>query len=98
VNDSRVRQRLSEGTLYGVKVGDEWRLPAFQFLEKEPVPGIERVLPRLPERLSLVAVHRWFHTPNPDLQLPEPARPLSPMEWLRAGQDPEPVAELAAGL
>lgn len=99
VNDSRVRQRLSERTLYGIKAGDEWRLPAFQFARKGLVPGIERVFPRLPRSLNPVAVHRWFHTPNPDLEEREGrGKALTPLQWLQSGSAPDAVAELAAGL
>jgi hypothetical protein len=99
VNDSRVRQRLSDHALYGIKAGDEWRLPAFQFARKGLVPGIERVLPRLPKGLNPVAVYRWFHTPNPDLEEKEgQGRALTPLQWLQSGNNPDVVAELAAGL
>jgi hypothetical protein len=99
VNDSRVRQRLSERALYGIKAGDEWRLPAFQFARKGLVPGIERVFPRLPKSLNPVAVYRWFHSPNPDLEEREgQGRALTPLQWLQSGNDPDVVAELAAGL
>ncbi len=99
VNDSRVRQRLGERALYGIKTGDEWRLPAFQFERDGLVPGIDRVFPRLPQNLNPVAVHRWFHTPNPDLEEREgPAAVLTPLQWLQTGNDPSVVADLAAGL
>jgi excisionase family DNA binding protein len=99
VNDSRVRQRLSQRALYGIKAGDEWRLPAFQFRRKGLVPGIERVFPRLPMILNPVALHRWFQTPNPDLEEKEgEGRALTPLQWLQSGNDPGVVAELAAGL
>ena len=99
VHGSRVRQRLGERSLYGVKIGDEWRVPAFQFERGGIVPGIDRVLPRLPQKLNPVAVYRWFHTPNPDLEERErPGAPLTPLQWLQAGNDPNVVAELAAGL
>ncbi len=99
VNDSRVRQRLSERALYGIKVGHEWRLPAFQFAGKGLVRGIEHVLPRLPRSLGLVAVHRWFHTPSPDLEAREgQARAQSPLRWLQSGKNPDVVSELARGL
>jgi hypothetical protein len=63
------------------------------------VPGIDRVFPRLPQSLNPVAVHRWFHTPNPDLEEREgQAAALTPLQWLQTGNDPDVVAELAAGL
>lgn len=99
VNDSRVRQRLAERALYGIKAGDAWRLPAFQFARAGLVPGIDRVLPRLPKGLNPVAVHRWFHTTNPDLEERKgQGTALTPLQWLQTGNDPDVVAELAAGL
>jgi hypothetical protein len=100
VNDSRIRQRLAKRALYGLKVDDEWRLPIFQFEEKGGlVPSIDRVLPRLDESLSAIAVFHWLTTPNPDLVSAETqGEPVSPIAWLKLGLDPEEVAELAAQL
>lgn len=97
VNDSRVRQRLAERALYGLKVGDEWRLPLFQFEEKGGlVPGIDRVFPRLNQSLSPIAVFHWFTSPNSDLASRETRDvPVSPIAWLRLGLDPTEVVELA---
>jgi len=100
VNESRIEQRLFERELYGLKVDDEWRLPIFQFEEKGGlVPNIERVLPRLDESLSAIAVLHWFTSPNPDLVSTETRdEPVSPIAWLRLGKDPEEVVELASQL
>jgi excisionase family DNA binding protein len=94
VNDSRVRQRLGNRELYGIKAGDEWRLPLFQFVHDGLVPNIDKVLPRLDASLSPVSVFRWFVTENPDLFVPEGKR-LSPLQWLVSGHDPDVPAELA---
>ena len=99
VNDSRIRQRLADKALYGLKVDDEWRLPIFQFGDEGLVPSVERVIARLDENLSAIAVFRWFTSPNPDLASPETGdTPISPLAWLKLGLDPEPVVELAAQL
>jgi excisionase family DNA binding protein len=99
VNASRIRQRLAEGALYGVKDGNAWRLPAFQFVANGLVPGIEVVLRKLPEGLSPLAVARWLALPNPDLTTRGgEERPLSPRQWLLEGNPPEPAAQLAAAL
>jgi excisionase family DNA binding protein len=95
VDESRVRQRLRNRALYGLKTGVEWRLPAFQFARAGLVPGIDRVFPRLPKSLSPVAVRRWFHTPSLDLEeTEEQGRALTPLQWLLAGNDPDVVAQL----
>lgn len=95
VAQSRVRQRLGERTLYGIKGPAAWRLPRFQFAARGTVPGIERVLPRLAPDLHPLAVVGWFTTPNPDLPVGEEERPVSPLEWLNAGLSPKAVANLA---
>ncbi|HEX5505214.1 MAG TPA: helix-turn-helix domain-containing protein [Thermomicrobiales bacterium] len=99
VDESRVRQLLARRALYGIKQRGEWRLPRFQFDPARPgglVPGVDRVLPRLDRGLHLVGVYRWFTNPDPDLVLGDTA--VSPLDWLRTGGDPEPVADLAAAL
>jgi hypothetical protein len=98
VTDSRIRQRLIDRELFGIKLDDEWRLPLFQFEEKEGlVPNIDRVIPRLHDSLSAIAVFHWFTSPNPDLAAMEThEEPVSPLTWLRLGLDPGEVEELAA--
>ena len=99
VNNSRIRQRVAgkPRTLYGIKRGNEWRIPKFQFSGKKLVPGIESVIARLPLDLHPVAISRWFTTPHPDLHPGDSdARRVSPIEWLRMGSPPDAAAELAA--
>lgn len=99
VNPSRIRQRLGERSLYGVKAGNAWLLPAFQFLAHGLVPGVEVVIRRLPSDISPLAVARWFGTPNPDLcTRDDEEHPLTPRRWLLVGNPPKTAAELAAAL
>lgn len=99
VNASRVRQRLAARSLYGLKDGNAWLLPAFQFVADGLVPGIEVVLRRLPSDLSPLAVARWLSTPNPDLTTrDDDERPLTPRQWLLEGHPPDAAATLAAAL
>ena len=98
VNTSRVRQRLAAGSLYGLKDGNAWLLPEFQFVANGLVPGIEVVLRKLPRDISPLAMARWLARPNPDLRTRNEERPLSPRQWLLEGNAPEPAAELAAAL
>jgi hypothetical protein len=99
VTTGRIRQRLAARSLYGLKEGNAWLLPAFQFAEQGLVPGIEAVLKRLPPDISPLAVARWLATPNPDLcTRDDDERPLSPRQWLLEGHPAEPAAELAAAL
>jgi hypothetical protein len=98
VNPSRLRQRLSEGTLYGIKDGRSWRIPTFQLdaRRKQLVRGIDKVLPQVRREAHPLAVVSWFSSPQQDLVVGDDETPVSPVKWLAAGRPPEDVAELAA--
>jgi len=106
-NESRIRQRLLERSLIGIRRGRGWLLPLFQF-QMEPhgdqrvvratVPGVERVFPHLAPGLHPVAVWRWFTTPNTELVPEDGDAPLSPRAWLESGRPWGPVASLAQDL
>jgi hypothetical protein len=98
VSPTRVRQRLTSDppTLIGRRVaGGEWRLPAFQFDQRNVVAewGSE-VIAALPAGMSLGYLQALFTRPN-DVLRDENGRPLSPIDWLAAGHDPTPLVELA---
>ena len=97
--ESRVRQRLKEKTLYGVKAGRENRFPAFQFEGGREVPGIGEVLRCVDRSVHPVALSNWFTLPSPDLHLDdEEERRVSPREWLLSGGDPRVLVPLAEDL
>jgi len=98
VNPSRIRQRLGEGSLYGFKLADDWKIPTFQFTDEGLVPGIGQVVRSLPNDLHPVAVATWFETPNPDLVDEASGSALTPSQWLRLGSSPTVAAELALHL
>lgn len=98
VDARRVRQRLAERTVYGIRQSSGWRMPVFQFDANGLVPNIDRVFPRLDADLHPVEVWRWFVHPDPDLSVDDDETPVSPLHWLRNGRDPRPVIELAAAL
>ncbi len=99
VNTSRIRQRLAERSLYGLKDGNTWLLPVFQFRSNGLVPGVDVVVRRLPPDVGALAFARWFSRPNPDLcTRDDDERPLTPLQWLLGGHPPEAAAELAAAL
>jgi excisionase family DNA binding protein len=96
VDQSRIRQLLANGSLYGVKLRGEWRLPRFQFTARGAVPGIHEVLRALPEDLHPVEVLTWLGNPDPDLEIGDQS--VSPLDWLRSGGDPERASEVARDL
>jgi hypothetical protein len=95
VDVSRVRQRLREGTLFGIEYDGERRLPRFQFERRQVLPGLREVLAALPVGMNPLDVAQWFLAPNPDLEVGE--KILSPREWLLRGRPVETVVERARG-
>src|SRR5579859_5318527 len=98
VQPSRIRQRLAAQTLLGMKDRGNWRLPRYQFDHGQVVPNLGAVATKLRSGLHPVGLWRWFTTPHPDLVVGEDENKVSPLDWLRAGYDPRPVADLAAEL
>jgi hypothetical protein len=98
VTASRVRQRAVDRTLVAIRGGDEWRFPSWQFLPEtgKEIRGLAVVVRAMPPGLHPLAMYRFMTQPNPDLDVDD--QPVSPIAWLIAGGDPEPVAQLAAGL
>jgi hypothetical protein len=95
VDASRVRQRLREGTLFGVEYDGERRLPRFQFERRQVLPGLREVMAALPAGRNPLDVAQWFLAPNPDLEAGE--ENLSPREWLLRGKPVDTVAALSRG-
>jgi hypothetical protein len=97
VDASRVRQRLREHSLFGIDYDGEKRLPRFQFERAKVIPGMREVLAALPEGLNPLDVAEWFLSPNPDLEIEDDEKPLSPRDWLLSGASVEAVVALARG-
>lgn len=98
VDPSRVRQLLAARKIYGLQIRGAWKIPIFQFENDRLLPGLEEVVPALPEDLHPIAVYHWFTSPNPDLAPEELQRELSPREWLLTGHSLKVVVELASDL
>ena len=98
VSTGRIRQRLlaDPPTLYGIRDGNVWRLPAFQFRSRALVPNIDRVIARLDPSLDPVAVENWFRQPQVDLD--QDGHLVSPLDWLAQGRSAQPVEALAEDL
>ncbi len=96
VTRARVRQRAAERTLLAIREDDEWRFPRAQFDDGAPIRGLPAVSLALPPDLHPVAVWSFLREPSTDLALGD--RPASPLEWLRSGGSPDPVAAIAREL
>jgi hypothetical protein len=70
------------------------RIPRWQFTDDGALPGLPTVVRALPPGEHPLGVLAFMTTPQGELELA--GTPVSPVQWLRAGGDPAPVAELAA--
>jgi hypothetical protein len=94
---NRIRGAIADGSLYGVKVGRRWLLPTWQFTnEPAPLPHLRKVVAAIPEGTSALSVQRIMTEPSDELYID--GAPVSPREWLLAGQDAAPVAEMVEQL
>lgn len=96
VDTSRVRHRIGDHRLIGWKDRGGWRLPAWQFTEKDVLPGLETVLTAMPADQPALVLANFMTTPQEDLTLAE--RPATPREWLMAGGNAQQVAGIAAAI
>src|SRR5262245_1366542 len=97
VDDSRVRHRVRNRALYGMRVGRSLRLPIWQFDDElRPLPGLAAVLAALPSGMHPREVEGFMTTPQDDLRMRGHKR--SPRDWLLTGGDVTPVAAHAADL
>jgi hypothetical protein len=96
VHPSRVRQMLGDRSLYGVKSGPEWRIPAFQFAGNRLVNNLGPVIRATPGNLHPIALQNWFTQPDQALSIDDTA--FSPRDWLESGGDPARTIAIAAEL
>jgi hypothetical protein len=97
VDDSRVRHRVRNRALYGMRVGRSLRLPTWQFDDElHPLPGLAAVLAALPSGMHPREVEGFMTTPQDDLRVRGHNR--SPRDWLLSGGSPAQVAAHAADL
>ncbi|MDD4866075.1 MAG: DNA-binding protein [Mycobacterium sp.] len=100
VNESRIRQRRLERTLWAIDDNGAWVYPAVQFDREvtkdqsrlKQVRGLDQVLAALPSDLHPTAVAGFLLTPQPELSLDN--RPRAVRDWLRSGGSVEPVLGL----
>lgn len=103
VNDSRVRQRRLNHTLWAIDDGGTWVYPIVQFdlvdngrdapLTLKHVRGLDRVLPQLLTKgLHPTAIAGFLLTAQPELLIG--GQPKSVREWLLHGEPEDPVLNL----
>jgi hypothetical protein len=97
VNESRVRQRRADRTLWAIEDRGGWVFPALQFEHdagrRGQIRGLDRVLKALPADLHPLSIAGFLTTPQPDLTVG--TQPASPLDWLRSGGDVRLLLTLA---
>lgn len=98
VDPTRIRQRLRERSLYGIRRDSRtWLLPRFQFDGEQEIPHLGEVLRALPDDLHPRSVEGFLSVPKPEL-VDDRDEPTTPREWLRTGGPAGPVVALASAL
>ena len=97
---SRVRQMIADRSLYSFLIDGNRYIPVFQFASDDRlIPNITQVNKALNQRLHPVEVYNWYHLPHVDLILNQDIDTIvSPLEWLKQGQDAELLVKLAIRL
>ena len=95
----RVRQMISDRSLYSFLLDNGRHIPDFQFAPGGLLPNIVRANRELDPEAHPVAVYNWYHTPNVDLLVDgDPDGLATPLDWLKAGYDLEPLLRSAKHL
>jgi len=92
VDRSRVSRRITGKTLWSFDLRGGRRIPRWQFLGDELLPGLGVVVPAIPRGLNPAVLDAFMHTPQPDFG------DRTPIEHLAAGGDPALVAGFVADL
>ena len=86
VDRSRISRRVTGNTLWAFGIRAGRRIPRWQFLDGELLPGLETIVPAIPRDATPAVLDQFMHTPQPDFN------DQTPIEYLAAGGDPALVA------
>ena len=95
IDVSRVLRDIERGRLHAFWVDEVARLPAWQFTddaERRVLPGLTTVVHALPVDMCPASVLGVMTTAQEDLV--DGGAPVTPVEWLRGGGDPQAVVDL----
>lgn len=96
VSTARIRQRLTEGTLWAFASGHTRLLPPAQFTETGAVPHLERVMPLVAKDLHPLTVQALLTQPQPTLTMG--GRSVSIGRWLTGSAGTEQDINQAASV
>ncbi len=86
VDRSGVSRRITGKALWAFDLQGSRRIPRWQFLGDELLPGLDVIVPVIPRGITPAVLDVFMHTPQPDFD------DRTPIEHLAAGGDPAVVA------
>jgi hypothetical protein len=92
VDRSRVSRRITGNALWAFDIHGSRRIPRWQFLESDLLPGLETIVPAIPDGVTPITVETFMRTPRPDFG------DQAPIEYLAAGGDARLVADFMPAL
>ncbi|MGV0743908.1 helix-turn-helix domain-containing protein [Mycolicibacterium sp. XJ870] len=92
IDRSRISRRLSRNALWSFDINGSRRIPRWQFLQRDLLPGLDVIVPAIPHTANPAAVDSFMHSAQPDLD------DRTPIEHLAAGGDATAVAQFLADL
>ncbi|HET9877040.1 MAG TPA: DNA-binding protein [Mycobacterium sp.] len=92
VDRSRVSRRLTGDALWAFDLRGNKRIPRWQLLGNELLPGLDVIVPAIPRGATAGVLDVFMHTPQPDFG------DRTPIEYLAAGGDTALVAGFVADL
>jgi hypothetical protein len=92
VDRSRVSRRITGNTLWAFDIHGSRRIPRWQFLGSDLLPGLETIVPAIPAGVTPMTVEAFMRTPQPDFG------DRAPIEYLAAGGDAGLVADFMPAL
>ncbi len=92
VDRSRVSRRITAKALWAFDLQGNRRIPRWQFLGNELLPGLDVIVPAIARGTTPAVLDVFMHTPQPDFD------DRTPIEHLAAGGDPALVAGFIADL
>jgi hypothetical protein len=92
IDRSRVSRRITGKGLWAFDVNGSRRIPRWQILGHELLPGLDVIVPAIPRDATPAAVEAFMKTPQPDFG------DHTPIEHLAAGGDPTLIADFVSDL
>lgn len=86
VDRSRISRRITGNTLWAFDIRAGKRIPRWQFLGDQLLPGLDVVVPAIPRDATPAILDAFMHTSQPDFD------DRTPIEYLAAGGDPGLIA------